>query len=45
MVTVNNDYNLRKEICEQRYNKYPADTFEFCNQRVTSIAVKLYEKL
>lgn len=43
MVVVNNDYDLRKTVCEKLYKVYPTDNFKFCNQSLTSIAVKLYE--
>ena len=44
MVSVN-DYDLRKNICDQLFKKYPVDTFNFNNQGLTSIAVKLFKQL
>ena len=45
MVTVNNDYNLRKNICDQLFEKYPVDAFQFNNQGLTSIAVNPFKHL
>ena len=45
MVSVNNDYELRKNICDQLIEKYPADAFKFNNQGLTSIAVNLFKQL
>ena len=45
MVTVNNDYDLRKNICDQLFEKYPVDAFEFNNQRLTTMAVNLFKQL
>ena len=45
MVSVNNDYDLRKNICDQLFEKYPIDAFNFNNQGLTSIAVNLFKQL
>ena len=45
MVAVNNDYDLRKSICDQLFEKYPVDAFQFNNQGLTSIAVNLFKQL
>ena len=45
MVPVNNDYELRKNICDQLFEKYPADAFKFNNQELTSIAVNVFKQL
>ena len=45
MVTVNNDYELRKNICDQLFEKYPVDAFKFNNQGLTLIAVNLFKQL
>ena len=45
MVTVNNDYDLRKNICNQLFEKYLVDAFQFNNQGLTSIAVNLFKQL
>ena len=45
MVTVNNDYDLRKNICDQLFEKYPVDAFQFNNQGLTSIAVNLSKQM
>ena len=45
MVTVNNDYDLRKNICDQLFEKHPVDAFQFNNQGLTSIAVNLFKQL
>ena len=45
MVSVNNDYDLRKNICDQLFEKYPVDSFNFNNQGLTSIAVNLFKQL
>ena len=43
MEFVNNDYDLRKNICDQLFEKYPVDAFYFNNQGLTSIAVNLFK--
>ena len=45
MVTVNNDYDLRKKIFDQLYEKFPVDAFTFNNQGLTSIAVNIFKQL
>ena len=45
MVAVNNDYELRENICYQLFEKYPVDAFHFNNQGLTSIAVNLFKQL
>ena len=45
MVTVNNGYDLRKNICDQLFEKYPVDAFQFNSQGLTSIAVNLFKEL
>ena len=45
MVSVNNDYELRKNICDKLFEKYPVDAFKFNNQGLTSIAVNLFKQL
>ena len=45
MVTVNNDYDLRKNICNQRNKKYPVEAITFNNQGLTSIAVNLFKQI
>ena len=45
MVTVNYDYDLKKNICDQLFEKYPVDAFQFNNQGLTSIAVNLFKQL
>ena len=45
MVTVINYYDLRKNTCDQLFEKYPVDAFQFNNQGLTSIAVNLFKHL
>ena len=45
MVTVNNDYDLRKITCDKLFEKYPVDTFQFNDEGLTSIAVNLFKQL
>ena len=45
MVTVNNDYDLTKNMCNQLFEKCPVDAFKFNNQGLTSIAVNLFKQL
>ena len=45
MVTVNNDYDLRKNICNQLYKKYPVEAFTFNNQGLASTAVNLFKQI
>ena len=45
IVTVNDDYDLRKKIGNQLYNKYPIDVFTFNNQGLASIAVNLFKEI
>ena len=45
MVTKNNDYDLRKNICDQLYKKYPVEAFTFNNKGLTSIAVNLFKQI
>ena len=45
MVTVNNVYDLRKNLCDQLFEKYPIDAFKFNNQGLKQIAVNLFKQL
>jgi len=42
MFVANNEYNERKNICEQIYKIYPNDLFKFKNQGFTTIATQLF---
>ena len=44
MVFVNNDHEIRKNICDQLFEKYPDDAFKFNNQGLTLTAVNLFKQ-
>lgn len=45
MIVSNNDYKLRKSICEKMYNKFPIDQFQWRNQTLTKLATLLFETM
>lgn len=38
IVTADNDYDMRKKICEELYEKYQVEQIKFFNQSLTSIS-------
>ena len=45
MIVSNNDYDIRKQVCEKLYSIYKSDDFVWCNQSFTSLVISLFNQL
>ena len=45
MYVLNNDYNIRKSICDTLFKKYKIHDFRWSNQSYTSLATSLFKQM
>ena len=45
MYVLNNDYNIRKSICDTLFKKYKIHDFRWSNQSYTSLATSVFKQI